>query len=282
MGQFVDEFRGTDSLVYAEILKDNNTDGYITGAVKVLAPVAEISKTVDTSSDTKYYDNMPALTINAEGADTITLTVPALDLATLADITGKVWDATLGAFCDGTRTPKYFALGYRLRLTDGTYRYVWRYKGSFAIPDETSQTENAGTDSNNQQLTFTGIATQHKFTKTGTSEKALVVDERTTNVDLSTFFAVVTTCDIFGGGSMASVTNVLSNVINSNVASAVAIGGTYAGTLEAAEGYTIANVTVVMNGADVTSTAFDDSTGAISIASVTGGIVIAATATANA
>ena len=199
MAQYVDEFRGTDNLVYAEVTKDNNEsgegEGYVTGTVKILAPVAEISKTVETSSDTKYYDNKPALTINAEGADTITLTIPALDLATLADITGKTYDTTLGAYFDGVFMPKYFALGYRLRLTDGTYRYVWRYKGSFAIPDETSQTENAGTDTNNQQLTFTGIMTMHKFTKTGTSEKALVVDERDGKADLSTFFDQVTTCD---------------------------------------------------------------------------------------
>ena len=206
MAQYVDEFRGTDHLVYAPVLYDNNeantagegetaNGGYVTGAVKILAPVAEISKTVETSSDTKYYDNKPALTITAEGADTITLTVPALDLATLADINGKTYDTTLGAFMDGESIPHYFALGYRLRLTDGTYRYVWRYKGSFAIPDETSQTENAGTDTNNQQLTYTGIETMHNFTKTGTSQKALVVDERDTNADLSTFFDTVTTCD---------------------------------------------------------------------------------------
>lgn len=197
MAQFVDEFRGTDNLVYAEVLTDNNEqgEGYTTGTVKVLAPVAEISKTVETSSDTKYYDNKPALTINAEGADTITLTIPALDLQTLADIVGKNYDTTLGAFFDGEATPKYFALGYRLRLTDGSYRYVWRYKGSFAVPDETSATEDAGTDSNNQQLTYTGIKTMHKFTKTGTSEKALVVDERDDKAKISTFFDAVTTCD---------------------------------------------------------------------------------------
>lgn len=197
MAQYVDEFRGTDNLVYAEVTKDNNEqgEGYVTGDVKILAPVAEISKAVETASDTKYYDNKPALTINAEGADTITLTIPALDLPTLADIVGKTYDITLGAFLDGEAIPKYFALGYRLRLTDGTYRYVWRYKGSFAIPDETSQTENAGTDTNNQQLTYTGIKTMHKFTKTGTAQKALVVDERDGKADLSTFFDSVTTCD---------------------------------------------------------------------------------------
>ena len=282
MSQYIDEFRGTDHLVYAEVLKDNNTDGYVTGSVKVLAPVAEISKTVETASDTKYYDNKPALTINAEGADTITLTVPALDLATLADITGKTYDSNSGAFCDGERTPKYFALGYRLRLTDGTYRYVWRYKGSFGIPDETSQTENNGTDSNNQQLTFTGIMTLHTFTKTGTSEKALVVDERNTSVDLDTFFAAVTTCDTFGGGTIASVINSLSHVTNSNLASSVAVGGSYSGILTADDGYTLDNVTIVMDGEDVTSSAWTSGTSTISIASVTGTVIIAATAAANA
>ena len=203
MAEYIDEFRGTDDLYYAEVTSDNNEtgEGYVTGTVKRLAPVAEIGKTVETASDTKYYDNKPALTINAEGADTITLNVPALDLATLADITGKQIDSATGAFMDGEATPKYFALGYRLGLTDGTYRYVWRYKGSFAIPDETSQTKNAGTDSNGQTLTYTGIMTTHKFTKAvdaqgnPTSQKALVVDERDDKAVLTNFFSTVTTCD---------------------------------------------------------------------------------------
>ena len=203
MAEYVNEFRGTDDLYYAEVTTDNNEsgEGYVTGTVKRLAPVAEISRTTETASDTKYYDNKPAFTINAEGADTITLNVPALDLATLADITGKQIDATTGAFMDGESTPKYFALGYRLGLTDGTYRYVWRYKGSFGIPDETSATKNAGTDSNGQTLTYTGIMTTHKFTKAvdaqgnPTSQKALVVDERDDKADLTNFFSTVTTCD---------------------------------------------------------------------------------------
>lgn len=201
MAQYVDEFRGTDNLVYAEVLTDNNEsgEGYTTGDVAILAPVAEISKTVETGSDTKYYDNKPALVINSEGADTITLTVPALDLKTLADITGKGYSTTTGAFTDGERMPKYFALGYRLRLTDGTYRYVWRYKGTFGVPDETSQTENASTDSNNQQLTYTGIMTMHQFANSlpnpNMGQKALVVDERDGLADLDGFFDEVTTCD---------------------------------------------------------------------------------------
>lgn len=193
MAETVQEFRGVDNLVYAKVVSDT-LEKYETGDVKVLAPVAEIAKTVETSSDTKFYDNKASLTINAEGADTITTTISTLDLATLGDITGKQVDEETGAYLDGEIVPTYVALGYRLKLTDGTYRYVWRYKGSFSIPDETSATQNAGTDTNNQQLTFTGISTVHRFTKGGAG-KALVVDERDGKADLSTFFDTVTTAD---------------------------------------------------------------------------------------
>ena len=278
MSTVVDEFRGTDNLVIAEVTQDN-AEGYVTGAVSVLAPVAEISRTTETSSDTKYYDNKPALTINAEGADTITLTVPVLDLATLALITGKLVDASTGAFMDGESTPKYFALGYRLRLTDGTYRYVWRYKGSFAIPDESSQTESAGTDSSNQSLTYTGIQTQHKFTKPNSSQKALVVDERDGLADLSTFFDKVTNCDTLrtASGDNSLITNTLNHVINSNSAVSIQNGTRYLAALTADEGYELDTVEVTMGGTDVSETAYIN--GVINMASVSGDIVITATAT---
>lgn len=203
-----DEFRGTDQLVCAEVLYDNNettgtegTIGYVTGTVFTLAGVSEISKTVETASDTKYYNNGPKIVIAAEGADTITISTDVIDLQTLATITGKGYDTTTGAYMDGEATPKYYALGYKLGLTDGTSRYVWRYKGRFAIPDEASQTINAGTDSSGQSLTYTGIETNHIFTKPNKAQKALVVDERDGLADLSTFFDQVTTCDTLEAAS---------------------------------------------------------------------------------
>lgn len=194
MATTVEEFKGTDLLVYAEVTED--TESTITfGTVKKLAPVAEIAKTTETNSETKFYDNMPALTINSEGADEINLTVSVIDLKTLAEITGKVYDENTGALFDGESKPKYFALGYRLGLSDGTYRYVWRYKGSFAIPEEGSQTKDGGTATQNQKLKYTGISTTHKFTKTASPQKAIVVDERDKKANLTNFFSTVTTCD---------------------------------------------------------------------------------------
>ena len=287
----VDEFRGTDELYCAEVISDNNEvdGGYITDTPFKLAPVAEIARTTETSSETKYYDNVPASTINAEGADTITLTVPVLPISVLGLITGKKVDADTGALFDGESKPKYFALGYRLGLTDGTYRYVWRYKGSFAIPDETSATKNGGTDANNQSLTYTGISTMHKFTKAvdeqgnPMTQKALVVDERDDKADLTGFFNTVVTCDTLQPKNPEptptsyNITNNLTHCTTSNDASTIVENTAYSATLSADAGYTLGAITVTMGGTDISSTAVVGS--AISIASVTGDLVISCEAT---
>lgn len=217
----VDEFRGTDQLYIAEVTKDNNLttsgEGYVTDTPFKLAPVAEISRTTESASETKYYDNAPASVINVEGADTVTLTVPALPVSILGAITGKKVDTTTGALLDGEATPKYYALGYRLGLTDGTYRYVWRYKGTFSIPDETSATKNNTADANNQTLTYTGIACVHNFTKAvdangnAIPQKALVVDERDNLADVSSWFSGVVTCDTVTAKSQQSINSQMEN-----------------------------------------------------------------------
>lgn len=194
------EYRGVEGLVYAEVTKDNNGsgsgDGYVTGDVKELAGVAEIGRTTENSSEPHYYDNIPAIVINSTGADTVTITASAIPLDVLADITGQEYDATTGTFIEGQRTAKYFALGYKTKKTNGEEVYVWRLKGQFSIPDETHATENDGTDANGQEITFTGISTTHKFTKTGKGAKAVNVDVALDKVkDIDEFFDEVQTPD---------------------------------------------------------------------------------------
>lgn len=76
-----------------------------------------------------------------------------------------------------------------------------------------------------------------------------------------------------------SITNSLSHVSNSNAAVSVEDGAAYTATLSAVSGYTMETVSVTMGGVDITSTAYTASSGAISIASVTGDVVITAVAT---
>lgn len=188
------EYRGIEGLVYAEVTEDS-VENYATGTVKPLAGVAELSRTTETSNEAHYYDNIPAVVINSTGADEVTITCSAIDFEVLAEITGQNYDATTGALIEGERTPKYFAIGYQTKKTNGDLVYVWRLKGMFNIPDSTHVTENDGTDANGQELTFTGISTTHKFSKTGKGAKAVNVDLGKEKADVAAFFDVVVTPD---------------------------------------------------------------------------------------
>lgn len=199
--QQIFEFRGVDNFYFAEVIEDD-ANGYSCGT-PVHIPVQEVGKAVDAASEAHYYDNKAMIVVNSESADTITLVLAPPALQLLAQMTGKSFDATTGMMVDSPRQNKYFAIMYRTKGTDGGYRYVSRLKGQFNIPEESVQTENDGTDTTNTSIEFTGIYTEHEFTKgiyNGTSwEKAgvkgIVVDARYGLADLSTFFSAIQTPD---------------------------------------------------------------------------------------
>lgn len=188
------EYRGVEGAVYAPITKDDETD-FTTGEVKSLAGVSEIAKSTDSSNEPHYYDNIPAVVVASTGSDEITINSSAIPLDVLAEITGQYYDKTTGMMVEQERTPGYFAFGYRTKTTDGTEVLVWRLKGTFNIPDSDHATEDDGTDANGQEITYTGISTTHKFTKTGKPAKAVNVDTSLDLVDTSKFFATVQTPD---------------------------------------------------------------------------------------
>ena len=64
-----------------------------------------------------------------------------------------------------------------------------------SIPNVTNATENAGTDANGQELTYTGVMTTHKFTTLGKGARAINVDVALGKTNVSTFFDKVTTPD---------------------------------------------------------------------------------------
>lgn len=188
------EYRGVSGLVYAQVTKDDK-DGISFGAVKELAGVAEISKTTDSSNEAHYYDNLPAVVISSTGSDTITISTSAIPLDVLAEITGQYYDSATGMMVEKERTPKYFAIGYQTKDTDGNVYFVFREKGTFNIPDQDNATEDDGTDANGQELVFTGISTIHKFAKTNSPAKAIVVNTSENPISEADFFGSVQTPD---------------------------------------------------------------------------------------
>lgn len=186
------EFRGCDSFVCAEITLDDKT-GYTTGNVVEIAPIASVAKTTDVNSETHFYDNKGLIQIKAVGVDTVTFVVPAMYLSKLAIVTGAYIDPVTGAYMSRSDNDKEYAVGYRLKLTDGTYRYVWRLKGTFSnVPDENSNTESQNIDTQNQTVTFSGTWTIHEFSGFG-SQREIVMDERDGRCDFTNFFLKVRT-----------------------------------------------------------------------------------------
>lgn len=215
--QQIFEFRGVDKFYFAEVLKDDET-GYECGT-PIHIPVQEIVKSTDSASEAHYYDNKAMIVVNSESADTITLVVAPPALEKLAKLTGKSFDPTTGMMVDSPKKNKYYAIMYRTKGTDGNYRFVSRLKGQFGIPEETVATENDGTDTNNTELTYTGIYTEHEFNKgiydatTQTWEKSgvkgIVVDARYGLADVSTFFDSVQTPDTIEGSSVVPSVSVV-------------------------------------------------------------------------
>lgn len=74
------------------------------------------------------------------------------------------------------------------------------------------------------------------------------------------------------------ITASLTNAALDNDTVSVEDGAAYSAVLTANSGYELQTVTVTMGGVDITSTSYNSATGAISIASVTGDVVITATA----
>ena len=203
------EFRGTDNVWIAEVTEDS-PESYTVGTPVNLAPTGQISKTVNSSSETHYYSNIGMITIVTKGSDTVTITVPVLSLAKLGLLTGQTVDPTTGALITGELKEKYFAVMYRVQLTDNSWRYVVKYKAQLSQPpEEVSQTRSDGVNTNNQQLVFTCNKTIHEFENGGEDDghaDGIEVDERDNLCDFDSFFTTVYTPDTIGTIAKAEVT----------------------------------------------------------------------------
>ncbi len=188
------EYRGVRNLVAAEVLTDT-AEEITFGTPFVIAGVAELTKSTESSSEAHYYDNVPAVVIDSTGSDEVGVNVSAIPLDVLAKITGQYYDDATGMFVEGERKSTYFALGYITENTKSEEMFVWRMKGKFNIPDSTHNTKDDGTDATGQELTYTGISTTHKFALGDKTEtiRAVTVNASKGKQDESTFFAAVQT-----------------------------------------------------------------------------------------
>lgn len=155
---------GLDELYIAAVTQDD-ADGFAVGTPQKLAPVAEASATPATESQTQYFDNQPFDTLQSEGDTEIVLKISNLPAVIHALITGDTYDAASGRVLDSADgNPPYYALGFRAKKANGSYRYFWYLKGTFNKPKDEAATQKDSPDPKTVELTFIAIKTVYKWT----------------------------------------------------------------------------------------------------------------------
>lgn len=155
------EYRGVRNVVIAEILKDNGT--WQTGPWMQLSGVQAVSKAVNESSETHYYDNNGVIVVDSEGNDEYTLTLSVLDPKIKALIEGTNYNEASKLYFGTPKQKKYFALSFIGADTNGNEEINIVYKGKFSGGAETYNTKNDGTDATGVEYTFTSVYTTTKF-----------------------------------------------------------------------------------------------------------------------
>lgn len=156
---------GADSVYYALVTQDD-ASAYVPGTPSYLAPIMNITVEPAVNTVTQYADNMPFDVMTSEGETKLGIEVTGLPLDVQATLLGKVYDSVNGRMFDNGGVAPYCALGFRSKKSDGTYRYYWFLKGTFAPPTEEAASQTDSPEPKTTKLEFTGIKTVYQFAVT--------------------------------------------------------------------------------------------------------------------
>lgn len=129
---------GLDMFHYA-IMDDETNETYeapvhIPGLM--MANMVPTTNTANLFADDKLWDVALSL-----GEVALAINVADLPTADRAALLGKTIDAN-GVLVDNKDDhPPFVAVGYRRKMSNGRYRYVWLHKGKFRVPEDNAQTK---------------------------------------------------------------------------------------------------------------------------------------------
>ena len=130
---------GVEGLVYAT-LTDETLKTY--GTVTPISPLINIKVTPSVNADKLYADNRAVEVVNTMGEIAVEMEVQDLPLEVQAALLGHTLSATTGVMTyDTDDVAPYVALGFKMKKSNGKYRYVWLLKGKFEEYGEEGATQ---------------------------------------------------------------------------------------------------------------------------------------------
>jgi len=133
---------GVDQLHYA-LCHDGDVETWDTPVA--LKGVISANVNPNSSQETLFADDGPYETGTTTGNIEVEINKAQLTIQERAVLLGHAYDASTGTLkSKASDVPPYVAIGFRTLKSNGSYRYVWLYKGKFTDPEDQNETKGDG------------------------------------------------------------------------------------------------------------------------------------------
>jgi phi13 family phage major tail protein len=177
---------GCDNLVAAQVYEA--IDGTPTfGIIKSLPGVMNLTVNPNASAETLFCDDGPGDTASTIGKVEVEIEKNVLTVAEKAFLLGHGLDTNGGLVSGSSDVPPWVALGFRSLKTNGTYRYVWLYKGKFSDPEDKNETKGDSVKFNTDTIKGNFVTLNKNYSINGRTVKPYKyeMDEDGTGINLS-------------------------------------------------------------------------------------------------
>lgn len=126
---------GLDSLYVAQVTKDDAT-GTTYGTPQRIAGAINMKVTPSVDSQNVFADDAVQEIIQVFSQVDVEFEIAEMSNAIYKLLLGKTVNSAGVTYDNAGDIAPFFAIGFRAKKSDGSYRYVWLYKGKFEISDE--------------------------------------------------------------------------------------------------------------------------------------------------
>lgn len=155
---------GCDGAVIAKLTADTGAAKPTWGAVQELPGVMVINVNPNSSIETAFYDDGPGEAATTLGNIEVSFDKSSLGPSETAFLLGKELDSNGVLWHGSNDTPPWVAFGFRSLKSDGTYKYVWLYKGKFIDPSSNNETKGESVNFQNDQITGRFVKLNWEYT----------------------------------------------------------------------------------------------------------------------